>query len=1032
MKNVRTHSIILSIIFLLQIQQSTASIFKQAASGNWNSLSTWSVNGAAATSLPGSFDFVSLYPDLYGSVTIPAGYNPGTISGLSIYLNQGINSGTYTALNNNSGYPLSVTYSALCFNDNTATNKTFTIGINASGTGSAYVFNSGLFISMPIGNGNNVIYQFNAPTITIYNALSLAPSSFANATALTSVVLEIMPGTTVNSYGTIGNFPSSSHAINPATNSTFQTDAGSTLNIYNSAVFGSLVSNLNNYIYCNGNVNFLTAGAQTIYTSSTPNLTNASTFGYANLTIGNTSGVATVNSGVLNVSGNFVNSTSNSASNYIDFITNKTTLNLNGASQTLNTSASGNQTKLYNLTVASTNSASLAGAAGFSIASKGILSLSTAATLNANGLLTLSSDANGCASVAPILNGGTVNGNVIVQRYLSGSSSGTNYRGYRLIAAPVYLGTYGTGVNYFQFINLISATFLTGSGGAANGFDKAGNPSIYLFNDYYTPANNDFISGNWAGVSSLKVPYYPYFFNQSNQFSNIFLWPSGSGALLFFRGSRSTANPYTPTSYAQASTVADTGTLVTGNVNACPVNYINTNGTLTYSTTNSGNTAVRGFNLMGNPYACTIDWNTSTTGGINMANVSNTIYELNLNGTYGTYQWNGTTGTSTNNGSRYIASGQGFFVKATNASATFQFTENAKAVSANYNPVMGTPLTTQLALIQNKSDQHLLLSMQMDSVNYEETFVGFSPDATTKLKEDEDARYLMGSSKVHFASLSADNVVLAINRQPLPGLAGTTIPLKIAASTDGTYFLTVKEITNIPSVFKLWLKDNYLKDSIDLRKVTTYSFNILNGDSTTYGTKRFVLSISQDTGQMLKVLSFTAHPKAPKSVQVKWTVKNDFYNARFAVEKSTTSGNSYSLIDTLTSNGLGNYSFNDTQPCYGTSFYRLKMTDFNGTITYTMPVTVSYNKDQTDAGISMYPNPATNQINIVVNQTIQPIRKGYRIIIYNTSGIQVLSGRTSTSTWLGNLTSLSKGTYLVKVATDDGNTNIGSSKFVKN
>lgn len=1031
MKTRNTFLLLLSIFLFVNSQKASAqSVFMQVAAGNWNNLSTWTVGGMSATTLPGPSDYVFLYPDAIGPVTIPSGFNPGTVFSIYFYVNASKTGGTFTAINNNSGYPLTVTNYTNCITDNTATNKTFTITINASGTGSSYVFNGNFNVQFPIGNGDNVIYQLNAPSVTFSSSVFFSSSTAANATALTSARLEIMPGTTLNAYYSIGFYWLHTN-INTGTNATFQTDAGSTFNIYSAAVFGSLSASLVNYVYFNGNVNYLANGAQTIYTTSTANLANASTFGYSNLTIGNTTGIASVNSGVLNVSGNFTNSTNNSASNYIDFTTNRTTVNLNGSTQTLSTSASGNQTRLYNLTVASTTSASLSGAAGFAISSKGILTLSTAAALNANGLLTLLSDVNGCASVAPILNGGTVNGNVIVQRYLSGSSSGINYRGYRLIASPVYLGTL-ISIGYFKLQNLISATFLTGSTGSAGGFDKAGNPTLYLFEDYYTPANYDFISGNWGGVSSinLSLPTYPYCFNLSNNYSNIIYWFSGSGMLLFFRGSRSTVNPYTTTSYAQPSTIADTGTLTTGTVFACPYDKITSYGALNYHVS-SGNAAVRGFNLMGNPYACTIDWNTSTTGGIIMTNVSNTIYELNLNGTYGTYQWDGTTGIATNNGSRYIASGEGFFVKATSASATFKFTENAKAASANYNPVMGTLPTTQLALHQNTSDQHLLLSMQMDSVNYEETYLGFSANSSTKLTEDEDARYLFGSSKVHLASMSSDTIALAINRQPLPGLAGTNIHLKVSATASGNYLLNLKEISNIPSIYKLWLTDNYLKDSVDLRITPAYKFAINNGDSSSYGTGRFLVSIHQDTGLRVKLLSFTAQPNLPKTVNLQWLAKNEFNYTHFSVGKSTDGGKTYTIIDSLLSTGAGTYSFTDNQPLKGNTWYQLCLTDLNGTKTYSQPVLIIYSPGSKNDPVRVFPNPAKNQINVTIDQETGNFAEGDVIKIYNAAGLEVLSGQISKGQWQGNVAALGTGTYLAVVYSNAKLQAVGSAKFLK-
>jgi len=1013
----------------------SATTYLQAAGGNWNSPSTWQGSPASP---PGISDNVILYPDLYGTVTMPAGTTPGVIAGLTIEYNATTSNFTGTAINNSSTHPFGVTGQTNFIFLSNVTNVTWTITLACSGAGSGFSFGPFNFVFSPY-SGNSVICKFQASTVAFSGNVTSSISSVSTNSNISNITLDFLSGTTVSTLTnsvTIGSNAGVFYPINPASTWTFKLESGATLNTVSTNTFGSLSSYYTNYInFATGStVNYTGLGAQNIFTASTPNLAGASSssaFGYNNLKIANTSGVATVNSGSLNVSGTFTNGTANSGTNYIDFTTNATTLNLTGSAQTINTTSTGNQTKFYNLTVASTTSATLSGAAGFAIASKGVLTLSTSATLATAGLLTLLSDVNGCASLAPVLNGGSVTGNVIVQRYLSGSSSGANYRGYRLLSSPVYSTTFTPYGNYAKSSNIIGATFLTGAGGTANGFDQAGNPTIYFFADLFSPSNTGFTSGNWYGVSNLKIGYPNYFYLTGLGIANIYRF-AGNGFLLFFRGSRSTVNPYTTTSYALSSTLCDTGILNIGQVKVCKYNNIVNPPLLDYSTTFSGNTAVRGFNLLGNPYACTIDWNTSTTGGFTMTNVSNTIYTLNLNGTYGTYQWNGTTGTATNNGSRYIASGQGFFVRATAANPTFTFTENAKVTGVNFNPVQtGLGTTTELSARPNTGDQHLLLSLNKDTFNFEESFIGFNKNASTRLVVNEDAGYLFGSSVVHFATLSSDNAKLVINRQPLPTLGTSVIPLSVSANANGSYSLNLKEISGIPSIYRLVLKDNYLKDSINLRTQSSYTFTINNSDTLSYGTSRFVLMINEDPSLMVRLNSFSAKPNFPGTAIVSWTTQNEFNYTSFEVEKSTDNGSTYNPLDTLLSTGAGSYSMTDPKPGSGTSYYRIKITDLNGTVTYSTPVKISYNKDVMNAAIIIYPNPATNVTNIIVNAAGRIFTRGYIFKIFNESGRQVLTARSPGTNWQANLTGLGVGTYFVQVFANESLEQIGKSKFVK-
>ena len=415
-----------------------------------------------------------------------------------------------------------------------------------------------------------------------------------------------------------------------------------------------------------------------------------------------------------------------------------------------------------------------------------------------------------------------------------------------------------------------------------------------------------------------------------------------------------------------------------------------------------------------------------------MTNVSNTIYTLNLNGTYGSYQWDGTTGTAINNGSRYIASGQGFFVRTTAANGTFTFTENAKVTGVNFNPVQtGLGTTTELAATPNTGDQHLLLSFNKDSINFEESFIGFNNNASTKMVVNEDAGYLFGSSVVHFATLSSDNAKLVINRQPLPTTGTSAISLSVSASSNGSYSLNLKEISNIPAIYRLILKDKYLNDSVNLRTQPSYTFTINNSDTLSYGTSRFRLFINEDPSLMVRLNSFSAKPNFPGSAVVNWTTQNEFNYTRFEVEKSTDDGSTYNLVDTLLSTGGGNYSITDPKPGNGTSYYRLKMTDLNGTVTYSTPVKISYNKDVMNAAIIVYPNPATSQTNITVNIAGKQLTRGYIFKIFNESGRQVLSAKSAVATWQANLSGLGVGTYFVEVFANESLEQVGKSKFVK-
>src|SRR5690606_38659659 len=87
----------------------------------------------------------------------------------------------------------------------------------------------------------------------------------------------------------------------------------------------------------------------------------------------------------------------------------------------------------------------------------------------------------------------------------------------------------------------------------------------------------------------------------------------------------------------------------------------------------------------------------------------------------------------------------------------------------------------------------------------------------------------------------------------------------------------------------------------------------------------------------IQLLSFTAKPIDNKEVLTQWTTATETNNDFFTVERSVDALN-FKEIGTV--NGAGNsnnaikYRFSDKNPFAGTSYYRLKQTDFDGKFSY--------------------------------------------------------------------------------------------------
>lgn len=262
--------------------------------------------------------------------------------------------------------------------------------------------------------------------------------------------------------------------------------------------------------------------------------------------------------------------------------------------------------------------------------------------LNANGKLTLlSSSQSNTAVLLPIADGNvaSVTGDVNVQSFIDGSfpepSSG---RGWRLLSSPVMHG----GLYAYHLKDFKAHIFVTGSGGAANGFDDSPKNGATIYtHDQSLPG---MLSQKYLAVANMQAAV-----------------PLGRGVYVYSRGSRFVPDAFRdqimvqPFSNPAPYVLTYKGKLFVGDLNVQVFNR-NTGG--------EGD----GFNLLGNPYASPIKW-----GALDKVNVGPFVWLFDpLNGTY----------VVSDDPDMVIPAGSGFFVKVMNGftSGSVKFNEQAKVM----------------------------------------------------------------------------------------------------------------------------------------------------------------------------------------------------------------------------------------------------------------------------------------------------------------------------------------------------------------
>ncbi|MEM6524281.1 MAG: T9SS type A sorting domain-containing protein [Bacteroidota bacterium] len=157
---------------------------------------------------------------------------------------------------------------------------------------------------------------------------------------------------------------------------------------------------------------------------------------------------------------------------------------------------------------------------------------------------------------------------------------------------------------------------------------------------------------------------------------------------------------------------------------------------------------------------------------------------------------------------------------------------------------------------------------------------------------------------------------------------------------------------------------NNVFDGIDVTPIsgsvlgTTAVFsgvNLVDGDVITIGNTDASVPLPID------LLSFNAR-KVKNDVLVTWTTASELNNDYFTIERSA-NAQDWQPVSTIPGAGNStstiNYQMTDTRPLLGTSYYRLKQTDYDGRFSYSHIVKVVM-----EADITVNPNPSNGLFHI--------------------------------------------------------------------
>lgn len=156
--------------------------------------------------------------------------------------------------------------------------------------------------------------------------------------------------------------------------------------------------------------------------------------------------------------------------------------------------------------------------------------------------------------------------------------------------------------------------------------------------------------------------------------------------------------------------------------------------------------------------------------------------------------------------------------------------------------------------------------------------------------------------------------------------------------------------------------------------VATFSnVNFQNGD-------RFTLGNTDASSPLpVELIEFKARP-VDDLVLINWTTASELNNDFFMIQRSV---DAEDWEDVIKVNGEGtittrkSYQVTDTQPYLGESYYRIKQTDFDGTISFS---SIEHVKFSSVSGLLVYPNPSTGLFNL------SGVTSSIQVKVYTTIG----------------------------------------------
>lgn len=278
------------------------------------------------------------------------------------------------------------------------------------------------------------------------------------------------------------------------------------------------------------------------------------------------------------------------------------------------------------------------------------------------------------------------------------------------------------------------------------------------------------------------------------------------------------------------------------------------------------------------------------------------------------------------------------------------------------------------------------------------------------------------------------NVEVSTNGTTWVPVCGTTT-VQEPGTLDGSKINGQPALTGIREIWTRELFDiSAYKNTANLR----FRFRFTSDGNTTGFVNQVDQGFSIDDFKIIKsntifsnlipagFISMNGRLLIDETIKVDWDASQQVNHDYYEVQKST-NGSTFTSIGKVT--GIAPYYFVDKTPAEGNNFYRLRNVTKDGNHKNTTPINVVYNKK--DLGLSIYPNPVRDVLNIELKRNMQ---SRITVIVTDITGRTMIQKeydmRGQSNMIRIDVSSWKHQQYIVKVVNDNGET-MAIQKFIK-